>query len=135
MTDASRAPRARPLSPHLQVWRWHITMWTSILHRASGVALYGGALILAFWAISLAAGPEAYDLYMSLLGSPLGKLIMFGLTLSVFYHLGNGIRHLVWDAGKGLDVKTANATAVGSFAFAIAATLATWAIAFMTGAL
>jgi succinate dehydrogenase / fumarate reductase cytochrome b subunit len=110
-------------------------MWTSILHRASGVALYGGALILAFWAISLAAGPEAYDLYMSLLGSVLGKIVMFGLTLSVFYHLGNGIRHLVWDAGKGLDVKTANATAVGSFAFAIAATLATWAIAFMTGAL
>jgi succinate dehydrogenase / fumarate reductase, cytochrome b subunit len=140
MTDN---PRPRPLSPHLMsggfgsplVWRWHITMWTSILHRVSGVALYIGALILAGWAIALAAGSEAYDGYMALLGSPLGRLVMFGLTLSVFYHLANGIRHLVWDAGHGLDVKSANTTAVVVFAFAVAATLATWAIAAMTGAL
>lgn len=132
MTDT---PRSRPLSPHLQIWRWHITMWTSILHRATGVALYVGALILAGWAIALAAGPEAYGMYKGLLGSPLGKLVMFGLTLSAFYHLANGIRHLTWDAGHGLDVKSANASAVVAFAFAAAATLAVWAIAAMTGAL
>jgi len=135
MTDASKAPRERPLSPHLQVWRWHVTMLTSILHRATGVALYGGALILAVWAMSLAAGPEAYGGFMSLLGSLPGKVVMFGLTLSVFYHLANGVRHLVWDAGHGLDVKTANATGVAVIAFALAATLATWFIAFLTGAL
>jgi len=134
MTDAPSRLRARPLSPHLQVWRWHITMWTSILHRVSGSALYGGALILAIWAITLAAGPEAYATFKACLGSPLGKLVMFGLTLAVFYHLANGIRHLTWDAGKGLDVKSANASAVFAFAFTIAATLAVWAVAFMTGA-
>ncbi|HVI32077.1 succinate dehydrogenase, cytochrome b556 subunit [Phenylobacterium sp.] len=135
MTDATRAPRERPLSPHLQVWRWHITMWTSILHRATGVALYVGALIVAAWAVSLASGPEAYATFKAVLGSPLGKLVMFGLTLAVFYHLANGIRHVVWDLGHGLDVKTANATAVVVFAFTVAATLAVWIIAAMTGAL
>ena len=138
MTDA---PRPRPLSPHLVSggplalhWRWHLTMFTSIAHRASGVALYIGALILAGWAVALASGEEAYDQYQSLLTSPLGKVVFFGLTLSVFFHLANGIRHLVWDTGKGLDVKTANATGAAAIAFAIAATLAIWAIAFMTGA-
>lgn len=135
MTDATRAPRERPMSPHLQVWRWHITMWTSILHRASGVALYVGALIAAAWAVSLASGPEAYATFKAVLGSPLGKLVMFGLTLAVFYHLANGIRHVVWDLGHGLDVKTANATAVLVFAFTVAATVAVWIIAAMTGAL
>jgi len=135
MTDAPSRLRARPLSPHLQVWRWHITMWTSILHRVTGSALYGGALILAIWAICLAAGPEAYATFKACLGSPLGKLVLFGLTLAVFYHLANGVRHLVWDAGKGLDVKTADATAVAAFAFAIVSTLVTWAIALVTGAL
>ena len=135
MSDAAKAPRERPMSPHLQVWRWHITMATSILHRATGVALYVGALIAAAWAVSLASGPEAYAGFKGMMGSPLGKLVMFGLTLSYFYHLANGIRHLVWDAGHGLDVKSANATAVVVFAFAAAATVAVWWIAAMTGAL
>jgi succinate dehydrogenase / fumarate reductase cytochrome b subunit len=135
MTDAAKAQRERPLSPHLQVWRWHITMATSILHRATGVALYVGALIGAAWAISLAQGPDAYALFKGLLGSILGKAVMFGLTLSFFYHLGNGIRHLTWDAGHGLDVKSANVSAVVVFAFTVAATIAVWVIAGMTGAL
>jgi succinate dehydrogenase / fumarate reductase cytochrome b subunit len=135
MTDASRAPRERPMSPHLSVWRWHITMLTSILHRATGVALYVGALIGAAWAVSLASGPEAYASFQSLLGSPLGLMVMFGLTWSVFYHLANGIRHVVWDLGHGLDVKSANASAVLVIAFSLVATLAVWVIAFMTGAL
>jgi succinate dehydrogenase / fumarate reductase cytochrome b subunit len=138
MSDAAKgspkALRERPLSPHLQVWRWHITMATSILHRATGVALYVGALIGAAWAISLAEGPDAYATFKHLLGSPLGKLVMFGLTVSFFYHLANGIRHLTWDAGRGLNVKTANATAIVVFAFAAAASVAIWIIAFMTGA-
>jgi succinate dehydrogenase / fumarate reductase cytochrome b subunit len=134
MSEAAKTPRERPLSPHLQVWRWHITMATSILHRATGVALYVGALIAAAWAISLAQGPDSYASFKHLLGSPLGKVVMAGLTVSYFYHLANGIRHLTWDAGRGLDVKTANATAVLVFAFAAAASVAVWAIAIMTGA-
>lgn len=110
-------------------------MLTSILHRVTGVGLYLGGLILAAWAVSLAAGPEAYESFKALLGSPLGLLVMFGMTLSAFYHLGNGVRHLVWDFGYGLDVKSANASAFTVFGFAVAATVAVWAIAFQTGAL
>jgi len=123
------------MSPHLQVWRWHVTMLTSILHRVTGVGLYLGGLIAAAWAISLAAGPETYETFKALLGSPLGKFVMFGMTLSVFYHLGNGVRHLVWDLGHGLDLKSANSSAYMVFGFTVAATLATWAIAFQIGAL
>lgn len=121
------------MSPHLQVWRWHVTMLTSILHRVTGVGLYGGGLIVAGWAIALASGPEAYGTFMALLGSPLGKLVMFGMSASVFYHLGNGVRHLVWDFGHGLDIKSANASAYAVFGFTVAATLAVWTIAFMAG--
>ena len=135
MSDAAKGPRERPMSPHLSVWRWHITMATSIAHRATGVALYVGALIAAAWAVTLAAGPEAYACFKAVTGSPIGLIVMFGLTASFFYHLANGIRHLVWDAGHGLDVKSANASGVFVFAFTAAATLAAWAIAFMTGAL
>jgi succinate dehydrogenase / fumarate reductase cytochrome b subunit len=123
------------MSPHVSVWRWHITMATSIAHRATGVALYAGALIAAAWAVSLAAGPEAYAGFKAVMGSPIGLLVMFAMTASLFYHLANGIRHLVWDTGHGLDVKSANASAVFVFAFTAAATIAVWVIAAMTGAL
>lgn len=144
MTDSTKAPlRERPKSPHLVtgglgsplLWRWHITMWTSILHRVTGVGLYVGGLIAAAWAISLASGPESYGQFKALLGSGLGKLVMLGLTVAFFYHLANGVRHLVWDTGKGLDIKSANASSIVIFAFTFAATLAIWAIAAMTGAL
>ena len=123
------------MSPHLQVWRWHVTMLTSILHRVTGVGLYLGGLIAAAWAVALASGPEVYGTFMTLLGSPLGKLVMFGMSASVFYHLANGVRHLIWDAGHGLDLKDANASAYVVFGFTIAATLAVWAIAFQLGVL
>jgi succinate dehydrogenase / fumarate reductase cytochrome b subunit len=124
----------RPLSPHLQVWRWHITLAASILHRGTGVALYVGAVIAAGWAASLAAGPEAFEAYRALLGSPLGKLVLIGLTFSAFYHLANGIRHLVWDAGLGFTPRTASASAAGVLAFGAVATIAVWAVAFLMGA-
>jgi len=133
--------KARPLSPHLVggpglfFWRWHITMYASILHRATGVMLYLGALIGAGWALSLASGADAYANYLTLLGSPLGKLVLFGLTFSAFYHLANGVRHLAWDVGKGFEPRTADTTAAAALAFGAAATAAVWVIAFRTGAL
>lgn len=135
MSDAAKAPRERPMSPHLTVWRWHITMASSIAHRVTGVALYVGALIAAGWAIALASGREAYAGYQALLGSPIGLIVMFGLTVCFFYHLANGIRHLVWDAGHGLDVKSANASAAFVFAFAAAASIAAWVVAAFLGAI
>jgi succinate dehydrogenase / fumarate reductase, cytochrome b subunit len=135
MAEAGKVMRERPMSPHLSVWRWHITMAASIATRVTGMGLYLGALIAAAWAISLASGPETYAGFKAVLGSPLGKLVMFGLTLSFFYHLAAGIRHMVWDLGYAMAVRSANALSVASFAFAIAATLAVWVIAALTGAL
>ncbi len=128
------AVRARPLSPHLQVWRWHVTMAASIATRATGVALYAGALILAYLAVSLASGPDAYATALAVTGSPLGKLVLFGVTASLFYHLAAGVRHLVWDSGSGFQPRTANLSALVCFGFGLVAALAVWAVAFLTGA-
>jgi succinate dehydrogenase / fumarate reductase cytochrome b subunit len=130
MPNASGA-RERPLSPHVQVWRWHVTMATSIMHRVSGVGLYVGALIFAGWAIALARGPEVYADYKALLASIPGQVVLFLLTAGIFYHLANGIRHLVWDAGRGLNVRSANASAWFVLAFTAGATLALWAAFWM----
>jgi succinate dehydrogenase / fumarate reductase cytochrome b subunit len=124
---------ARPLSPHVQVWRWHLTALASIMHRGTGIVLYVGALIAAGWAVCLAAGPQTFEAYRHLLGSPLGVPVMVGLTFSAFYHLANGVRHLFWDSGVGFDPRLATATAAGAIAFAIVATAAVWAVACLTG--
>lgn len=106
----ARTTDKRPLSPHLQVWRWHVTMATSILHRATGVGNYIGAFVFVAWLVALAAGPEAYAAFSGILFGPLGLFVLFGLTLSYSYHLCNGIRHLVWDTGHGLSPAKANAS-------------------------
>ncbi len=98
------ANRERPLSPHLQVYRWQITMTMSILHRASGIVLAVGAFALAWWLLAVAAGGQDYADAAACLASPLGKLVLFGFSLSLVYHLLNGIRHLLWDAGWGFEI-------------------------------
>ena len=135
MTESSPGLPPRPLSPFTSVWRWHLTMFTSIAHRVTGVGLYLGALIAAGWAIALASGPEAFAQYTALLASPLGKFVLFGMTVSLFYHFANGIRHLVWDTGHGLDVRSANLSAVFVLAFSITAAVGLWVIAAMDGLL
>jgi succinate dehydrogenase / fumarate reductase, cytochrome b subunit len=135
---ASHSPpkaAARPMSPYVSVWRWHLTMAVSILHRVTGVVLYGAALILAGWAIALAASPAAYDEFRLILGSPLGKLVLIAITFSLFFHLANGVRHLVWDFGSGFQPKTADMTAAVVVVFAAAATVAVWVAAGVMGAL
>ncbi len=125
--------RPAPLSPHLQVWRWHITMAASILTRATGIALYGGLLVIALGALTLATGQEAYSQYVSLLGSWLGRLVLFGITFSIFYHMAAGVRHLVWDMGKGFEPRTANMSAVVCMAFGLVAAIVVFALAWATG--
>jgi succinate dehydrogenase / fumarate reductase, cytochrome b subunit len=98
---------ARPLSPHLQIYRWQLTSVLSILHRAAGVALSGGAILLVWWLVAAASGPDAYENVAGFLGSWLGLLLLFGWSLSLFYHLCNGVRHLIWDTGHGFDLKSA----------------------------
>lgn len=97
----------RPLSPHLQVYRPQWTSVLSITHRATGVALAVGTLHLVYWLASAAGGPESYAAFQRFAGSFFGQLILFGWTACLFYHLANGIRHLVWDAGHGLELDQA----------------------------
>ncbi len=125
---------SRPLSPHLQVWRWHLTLAASIMHRVTGMALYAGAFIAAGWAVSLAMGEQAFTGYRALLGSPLGLFVLIGLTFSAFYHLANGVRHLVWDSGLGFEKHEATVTAAAVFAFGAVATAVVWTVAFLHGA-
>lgn len=132
--DAGRPSAAdRPLSPHLLAWRPHLTMTVSIFHRFTGMALYGGALIVAGWAAALASGSMAYEQYRGLLASPLGRLVLLGVAFSVFYHLAGGLRHLAWDLGYGFEKRTADTTATAVVAFAVTATLALGAIAWVAG--
>jgi len=98
------ATRQRPLSPHLQVYRWEIQMATSIVHRTTGIILTVGALLIAAALLAMAAGPEAWDRVRGLAGSWLGLAVLFGWTWSFAFHLLNGIRHLVQDAGFGFSI-------------------------------
>jgi succinate dehydrogenase / fumarate reductase cytochrome b subunit len=116
------------------VWRWHITMAASILHRATGFGLYVGAIVFMLWALSLASGGGAYATFTGLAGSPLGKVVLVGLTYCAFYHLSNGVRHLFWDASVGFELKTANTTAWLAIGIAAAATLGFWGLIVMEGA-
>ena len=120
------AQAKRPVSPHLQVYRWSVTMASSILHRASGVALGVGTLVLAWWLIAAATSDEAYQVVQTCLGSVVGRLVMFGFVWSLVYHAMNGVRHLVWDLGYGFELKTAQIS--GWFVF-IASFLSSVAIA------
>jgi succinate dehydrogenase / fumarate reductase, cytochrome b subunit len=96
----------RPISPHLQIYRWQLTSVLSILHRAAGVVLSAGAILLVWWLVATASGPDAYEGVANFLGSWIGLLLLFGWTTALFYHLCNGIRHLVWDTGQALDLKS-----------------------------
>jgi succinate dehydrogenase / fumarate reductase, cytochrome b subunit len=96
----------RPLSPHLQIYKPQITSVLSISHRITGVALTVGTLLLVWWLLAAAAGPAAYAQAQAFIGSWLGILLLIGWAYALFFHLCNGIRHLVWDAGYGFDIAT-----------------------------
>jgi succinate dehydrogenase / fumarate reductase cytochrome b subunit len=119
----------RPMSPHLQVWKWHVTMLGSILHRATGVANYVGAFLVAAWLFAAASGPELYGLFEALAGSIIGQLVLFGFTLSIVYHLLNGIRHLVWDTGAGFAPKFASFTGFLVLVLSVIGAIAVWLLA------
>jgi len=121
--------RPRPLSPHLQVYRWLITSTLSILHRMTGVALCAGLLLVACWLTTLAYHPENFADFSAFLRSPIGMLMLGGWSLALFYHLCNGIRHLFWDTGRGFDLKTATRSGYAVLVAAPILTAITWAFA------
>ena len=100
----------RPLSPHISIYRWPITMTTSILHRATGLALSAGFIVLAIWLFSVASGADAYATFFSWMDNIVGRLLLIGWSFAFFFHLSNGVRHLVWDSGRGFEKSQANAS-------------------------
>ena len=118
--------RARPLSPHLLIYRWQIGNTLSILHRFTGVLLGFGFLALAYWFVALATDSQSYRSATHLFASPLGLLALFGWTFAFFYHLLNGVRHLLWDVGRGFERSERRATGWLAVIGAAALTLGIW---------
>jgi succinate dehydrogenase / fumarate reductase cytochrome b subunit len=112
----------RPLSPHLQVYRWGITMWLSSLHRITGLLLSAGAFALAVWLIALAGGPQSYSRVQPVFASGGFKVLLVAWTFCFFLHLANGVRHLAWDVGEGFDPKTIRASGWTVIVVAVLAT-------------
>lgn len=121
------APRTRPVSPHLTVWRWQIWAIASITHRITAVGLYlAGTLMLSWFLTSLAIGPEEYAVFCWFAGSWLGQLIMIGLTWSLFQHMASGIRHLFMDTAKGFERTVSRRSASATFLISAPLTGALW---------
>jgi succinate dehydrogenase / fumarate reductase cytochrome b subunit len=129
------AKSARPLSPHLQIYDPQITSVLSILHRMMGVALAFGAVFLVYWLSAAAYGPDAFARAQSFMGSWFGQLVLLGMSFSLFYHLANGIRHLIWDAGLGFELPMLRATGIVVVILAFGLTALTWIVAYMRAGL
>jgi succinate dehydrogenase / fumarate reductase, cytochrome b subunit len=123
---ASKVKSNRPLSPHLQVYRLIPTMAASIAHRITGVALYGGTVLVAWWLIAAAIGPDYFDFVQTFLGTWFGRLVLFGFTWALMHHMLGGIRHLIWDTGSLFDKDTSTKLAYATLAGSIVLTLLIW---------
>jgi len=99
--SSGSGPAARPLSPHLNIYRLTLTMAMSIVHRMTGAALYVGSLLLAWWLLAAASGPNAYATFQSVASSFIGRIVLFGYTWALIHHMLGGLRHLIWDTGHG----------------------------------
>jgi succinate dehydrogenase / fumarate reductase cytochrome b subunit len=133
MWKGAMARAERPLSPHLQIYRWYFTMALSIAHRVTGVGLALGLVLFTWWLLALASGPEAFATVHGVMNSWFGVLILFLCTLALFYHMGNGVRHLAWDFGYGFDPKIARASGAAVLVFAGAMTVLIWLIIAIAG--
>ncbi len=129
-----RGARAqRPMSPHLQVYSPLINMVMSILHRITGAALYFGSLLLAWWLVAAASGPEYFAFVNSLFGSLLGRVVLFGYTWALMHHMMGGIRHFIWDTGRGYDLKTIDLMSWGTLIASAILTVLIWLAVWIAG--
>lgn len=126
----SNAPRTRPLSPHLSVYKMIPTMAMSIVHRTTGAALYFGTILVAWWLIAAASGEVYFDFVNDIFGSFLGRLVLFGYTWALVHHMLGGIRHFVWDMGKGFDKDFTTKMAWATLAGSIVLTILIWIIGY-----
>ena len=118
-----------PLSPHLQIYKWHISSLLSITHRISGVINLIALILIFFWLLVLALGESNYELFLLAINSFFGKFILIGFTWSMSFHVLSGIRHLCWDLGYGFEIKTANITGIIVITFSLALTIIFWLFA------
>ena len=118
-----------PLSPHLQIYRWHISSLLSITHRISGVINLLALILIFFWLLFLSFGENNYELFISIINSFFGKFILIGFTWSMIFHLLSGIRHLVWDLGYGFEIKIANISGIIVIIFSFILTVVFWLFA------
>ena len=118
----------RPLSPPLTIYRWPITMTLSILHRATGVALSLGFVALVYWLLMISSGPLEYGKFAALTATLVGRLLLIGWSFAFFYHFANGVRHLVWDTGRGFEKHQANASAWFVLLLSIGMTAVCWIV-------
>jgi len=118
-----------PLSPHLQIYRWHISSLLSITHRISGVINLLALILIFFWLIVLSFGESNYELFLLIINSFFGKFILIGFTWSMSFHILSGIRHLVWDLGYGFEIKTANISGIIVIICSLVLTIIFWLFA------
>ncbi len=118
----------RPLSPHLQVYRWPVSMALSISHRVTGVGLALGTLLLTWWLVAAALGNASFAVVQGFLGSPIGVLLLLGWAAALIFHLFTGIRHLFWDIGRGFDDRAYRTTGWAVVAATAAATVIVWIV-------
>ena len=124
----TKARVARPLSPHLQIYRPTLTMMMSIVHRITGFGLYFGTLILAWWFLAAASGPNSYGKFEWFAGSIIGRLILFGYTWALIHHMLGGIRHLIWDTGRGFGPSEREWLAAANLIGSVAITVLLWIV-------
>ena len=122
---------ARPLSPHLQIYRPMLTMMMSIVHRITGAGLYFGMLLLAWWLIATAAGPSAYAKFQWFIETLIGRLILFGFTWALIHHMLGGIRHLIWDTGRGLGPVEREWLTLAGLIGSIGLTILIWVVGYL----
>jgi succinate dehydrogenase / fumarate reductase cytochrome b subunit len=127
------APRVkeRPLSPHLQVYRLTLTMAMSIVHRITGAGLYFGMALVAWWLIAAASGPNAYANFESFIGSLIGRVILFGYTWTLIHHGLGGVRHLIWDTGRGFEAAERELLTLATLVGSIGLTIVVWIVGYL----
>ena len=123
----------RPMSPHLQIYRPQMTSVMSITHRATGIVLAAGAVLFFCWLMAASIGPEVFIIIHGLLGSWFGQFLLWGITFSLFYHLGNGVRHLAWDMGWGFELDKVQMSGWLTVIFSVSMTVLTLVMAYATG--
>jgi len=126
----TRAPVQRPLSPHLQIYKPMLTMMMSIVHRATGMALYAGTVLLVWWLIAASVGPNAYAKVQWFMGTIVGQVILFGYTWALIHHMYGGIRHFIWDTGHGFGPTEREWLVRAGLAGSIATTIALWIVGY-----